>query len=133
MAIELAILAWGCVLGLVHIFAAIHVKTRQYGTAWNVGPRDEALPPPSPLAGRLSRAQANFSETFPIAAAAILIVTVAGLTSRWTALGAELWLFARLLYLPLYATGVRYVRSAVFAVSLVGIALLLWPALFGWL
>jgi len=133
MTIELATLAWGCVLGLAHIFAAIHVKTRQYGAAWNVGRRDEALPPPSPLVGRLSRAQANFFETFPVVAAAILIVTVAGLTSQWTALGAVLWLSARLLYLPLYAAGVRYIRSAVFAVSLVGILLLLWPALFGWL
>ncbi|MGZ8283800.1 MAG: MAPEG family protein, partial [Allosphingosinicella sp.] len=81
---ELTILAWGCVLALVHIFAAVRVKTRQYGTAWNMGARDEALPPPEPMVGRLARAQANYFETFPIAAAAILVVSLAGLTSRWT-------------------------------------------------
>ncbi len=126
---ELTVLAWGCVLGLVHIFAAVRVKTRQYGTKWNMGARDEALPPPEPLVGRLARAQANFFETFPIAAAAILIVTIAGLTSRWTAIGALLWLVARVVYLPLYALGVPVVRTLAFLASVVGIGLVLWPAL----
>jgi uncharacterized MAPEG superfamily protein len=129
MTIELTVLAWGCALALVHIFAAVRVKTRQYGTKWNMGARDEALPPPEPLVGRLARAQANFFETFPIAAAAILIVTAAGLTSRWTAIGALLWLAARIVYLPLYALGVPVVRTVVFLASVVGIGLVLWPAL----
>lgn len=128
---ELTVLAWGCVLALVHIFAAVRVKTRQYGTKWNVGARDEELPPPQPVVGRLARAQANFFETFPIFAAAVLIVAVAGLEDRWTALGAWLWLGARILYLPLYALGVPVVRTLVFLVSVGGIALLLWPALAG--
>jgi uncharacterized MAPEG superfamily protein len=126
---ELAVLAWGCVLALVHVFTAVRVKTRQYGSKWNMGARDEALGPPQPIVGRLARAQANFFETFPIYAAAALIVTVAGLESRWTAIGAWLWLGARLVYLPLYAFGVPVVRTIVFLVSVVGIALVLWPAL----
>ena len=35
--------------------------------------RDEELPPPNPVVGRLTRAQANFFETFPIMIAAVLI------------------------------------------------------------
>lgn len=31
MPTEIAILAWGAVLLLLHVFAAAHVKTRQYG------------------------------------------------------------------------------------------------------
>lgn len=129
MTTELAVLAWGCVLAIVHIFAAVRVKTRQYGTKWNVGARDEDLPPPAPLVGRLARAQANYFETFPVMAAAILIVSVAGLASRWTAVGALLWLGARVIYLPLYAAGVPVVRTFVFLVSVVGIGMVLWPAL----
>lgn len=131
MPIELKILAWGCVLALVHIFAAVRVKTRQYGSTWNMGARDEALPPPQPIVGRLARAQANFFETFPIAAAAILIDAAAGLFDRGTALGAILWLGARIVYLPLYAVGVPVVRTVAFMVSIVGLVLLLWPALVG--
>lgn len=127
---ELTILAWGCVLGLVHIFAAVRVKTRQYGTKWNMGARDEALPPPEPIVGRLARAQANFFETFPIAAAAILIVSEAGLTNRWTEIGAIVWLAARVVYLPVYAAGIPKLRTLIFLLSVVGIAMILRPALF---
>jgi len=129
MPIELSILAWGCLLALVHIFAAAHVKTKQYGAKWNVGARDESLPPADPLVGRLMRAQANYFETFPIAAIAILVDHAAGLLDGWTAIGAALWLGARIVYLPLYAAGVPVVRTLVFGVSLAGIALLLQPAL----
>lgn len=129
MTTELSVLAWGCILAIIHIFAAVRVKTRQYGTKWNMGARDEALPPPDPIVGRLARAQANYFETFPVMAATILIVTAAGLTSRWTALGALIWLGARAIYLPLYAAGVPVVRTIVFMVSMAGIAMVLWPAL----
>jgi len=126
---ELSVLAWGCVLGIVHIWAAVRVKTRQYGSKWNVGARDETLDPPQPIVGRLARAQANYFETFPIMAAAILIVSVAGLTGRWTEIGAILWLVARVVYLPLYAFGVPVVRTLMFTLSVVGIGMVLWPAL----
>ena len=127
MTTELTVLAWGCILALVHIFAAAQVKTRQYGPKWNMGARDEDLPPPTPLVGRMARAQANFFETFPIAIAAILIVHGAHLETRWTAIGALLWLIARAIYLPLYALGVPVVRTLVFMASLVGIVMILWP------
>ena len=129
MTVELTVLVWGCVLALVHIFAAAGVKTRQYGRKWNMGARDETLPPPEPVVGRLMRAQANFFETFPIVAAAILIVQVSGLNSRWTEMGALLWLGARVVYLPVYAMGIAGLRTLIFLVSIVAIVLLLAPAL----
>jgi uncharacterized MAPEG superfamily protein len=129
MTVELAVLAWGCILAVFHVLIAVRFKTRQYGTKWNMGARDEELPPPRPVVGRLARAQANFFETFPVAVAAILIVTVAALEDRWTALGAMLWLGARIVYLPLYAFGVPVARTLAFLVSLVGIAMILRPAL----
>jgi uncharacterized MAPEG superfamily protein len=129
MSIELKILAWGCVLALVHIFAAAQVRTRQYGTKWNMGARDEDLPPPRPLVGRLERAQANFFETFPVVIAANLAIEVAHLNNNLTALAAMLWLGARALYLPLYAAGVPVVRTLVFTVSFAGIVALLWRLL----
>ena len=130
MRTEILVLAWGCILALVHIFAAVRFKTRQYGTKWNVGARDEELPPPQPIVGRLARAQANFFETFPIAAAAILAAVVTGRTGPWTEIGALLWLGARIVYLPLYAAGVPVVRTIAFLVSIVGIMLVLGPLLF---
>jgi uncharacterized MAPEG superfamily protein len=130
MTTELHVLAWGCLLALVHVFAAIRAKTAQYGTRWNMGPRDEALDPPAkPIVGRLARAQANFFETFPLFAAAALIVTVAHLNSKWTAIGALVWIGARIVYLPLYALGIPVLRSIAWIAALVGILLVLKPAL----
>ena len=127
MAIEIRILLYAAILLLVHIFAEIHVKTRQYGTKWNMGARDEALPPPSPVAGRLGRARGNYLETLPIAIIALFGVVVADRTSDMTALGGWIWLTARITYLPLYAMGVPVVRTLVFLVSLIGLGMVLWP------
>ena len=131
MAVELRIAALGAVLLIIHIFAATHFKTKQYGRQWNVGARDDALPPLNPIGGRLARAQANFLETFPIAIVALLGVVIAGRTSPMTALGGWIWLGARLIYLPLYAAGVPVVRTLVWTIGLIGILVVLWPLLAG--
>lgn len=129
MSVELTILAWGCLFGLVQIFVAAHLATREYGVHWGLSSRETPVAPPSPLLGRVTRARDNFLETFPIAAAALLIVEMGGLNDGWTAAGAVIWLLARLAYLPVYAIGITGVRSLLFAVSIVGIGLVLWPAL----
>ncbi len=131
MTTELTVLAWGCVLALAHIFIAVRFKTRQYGAKWNMGARDEELPPPDPVVGRLARAQANFLETFPVAAAAIVVVEIADRTDQWTAIGAIVWLLARVIYLPVYALGIPRIRTLIFLISVAGIALILQGALFG--
>ena len=132
MTTELSVLAWACLLAILHLWLPIRAKTRQFGLQWNMGPRDEtpaAPAAPSPVAGRLERAQANYYESFPLIAAAILIVSVADLETRWTAIGAILWLGARVLYLPLYALGVPVLRSLVWTASVIGLLMVLWPAL----
>jgi uncharacterized MAPEG superfamily protein len=131
MPVELKILALGALLLFVHIFTATRFKTAQYGRKWNVGARDEALPEPSPVTGRTIRAQANFQETFPVAIVALLGVVVAGRTSPTTALGGWIWLGARVVYLPLYAVGVPVVRTVVWAISAIGLGMVIWPLLAG--
>jgi uncharacterized MAPEG superfamily protein len=131
MAVELKILAWGCALLLVHIFAAAGLKTKQYGSKWNVGARDEELPPLNPVAGRLVRAQANFLETFPIAIVALMGVVIAGRTSELTATGAGIWLIGRVIYLPLYWLGVPVVRTFVHMASSIGLILVLQALMIG--
>ena len=131
MAVELKILALGAVLLMIYIFTATRFKTAQYGRKWNVGARDEALPPPTPVTGRTMRAQTNFEETFPIAIVALLGVVLANRTSGRTALGGWIWLGARVVYLPLYAFGVPVIRTIVFGISMVGLGMVIWPLLFG--
>lgn len=125
MTIELQMLAWASVLGLAQIMLAAAAVTRERGTRWNASARDGQAPPPGRLAGRLLRAQSNFLETFPIFAAATLAVVFAGKADTQTALAVQLYFWARLAYVPLYAAGVPYVRSLVWLGSLAGIVMLL--------
>jgi uncharacterized MAPEG superfamily protein len=131
MPVEIRILALGALLLFIHIFVAIRFKTAQYGRNWNVGARDEALPEANAMTGRTARAQANFQETFPIAIVALLGVVLANKTSANTAIGGWIWLVARVFYLPLYAAGIRFVRTAVWTISMIGLAMVLWPLLLG--
>ena len=131
MPVELRIAALGALLLFVYIFTATRFKTAQYGRKWNVGARDEELAEPNPLSGRTMRAQANFLETFPIAIVALLGVVIAGKTSQWTALGGWIWLGARVVYLPLYAAGVPVIRTVIWSIGTIGLAMVIWPLLFG--
>ena len=90
MTTELTMLALSIVLGLVQITMAAQASTRQRGADWNVGPRDEVLPPLAGTAGRLDRAMRNFLETFPLFAAAVLIAALAGRHTWMTEWGAVL-------------------------------------------
>ena len=125
MTIELTMLALSIVLGLVQIMIAANASTRQRGADWNVGARDEVLPPLAGTAGRLDRALRNFLETFPLFAAAVLIAALAGRHNWMTQWGAVLYFAARVAYVPLYAYGVRIVRSAAWGVATLGIILIL--------
>ncbi len=129
MSTELTVLAWGCVLGILEIIIAAQSGIAQYGWGWGMSSREAATPPPKPVVGRIGRASKNFLETFPIAAAAVLIVQVGGLNSRWTAMGAVVWLAARVAHWVLYTLGITVLRTLAYLVSLAGIGMMLWPAL----
>jgi uncharacterized MAPEG superfamily protein len=125
MSVEFTMLALAIVLGFVHLFLAAHFVTAERGIAWNTGPRDATAPLAGKLAGRLDRAFANFKETFPFFAVAVLMAALLGRHNWQTVWGSELYLAARIVYLPLYALGVPFLRTLVWAVSIVGIVLLL--------
>src|SRR5690606_3449783 len=69
---ELCMLLWSVVLGLVQIALAASCSFGQRGLDWIVSARDEVKPPLVGIGGRLDRARANFLETFPLFAAAVL-------------------------------------------------------------
>ena len=76
MTFELRMLALSVVLELVQVVLASHAAS-QRGYLCTAGPRDEAVPPLTGIAGRLERALRNFVETFPLLASAVLIAYVA--------------------------------------------------------
>lgn len=129
MGIEIRFLAWAAVLGLVQLLLAATLMTAQRGSRWNVGPRDGQPPPLTGVAGRAERAFRNFLETFPFFAAAVLGVVAAGRTGEASALGVQLYLWARIAYVPLYLAGIPYLRSLVWSGAMAGVVTVLWPLL----
>jgi uncharacterized MAPEG superfamily protein len=121
MTIELKSLAWTLVLAFVQILLFNFARTGQYGLRWNTGPRDEAMPPLSARADRLRRAQDNLYETLPLFIAAVLIAHVTTRENATTALGAQIYFWGRVAYVPLYVFGVRQVRSLVWLVATAGL------------
>jgi uncharacterized MAPEG superfamily protein len=131
MSIEIRMLAWSVVLGIVQLLLASTTMTAQRGTKWNASARDGTPAPLTGVAARLERALRNFLETFAFFAAAVLAVVLTQRADAHTALGAQLYFWARVVYIPLYAAGIPYVRSLVWVVSMAGIVMVLWPLLAG--
>jgi len=123
--IELKLLVGSAIIGLLHLlWATVAGSGGHRDTAWLLGPRDD----PRPVTGqaaRLSRAYANFLETFPLFAAALIAALMAGKSGSTTQFGAWLYLIARVAYTPLYALGLPVVRTIAWTASVVGIVMVI--------
>jgi uncharacterized MAPEG superfamily protein len=126
MTTELTMLTWSLILAFVQILLFDVARTHQYGLSWNTGARDEAMPPLDVMAMRLKRAQDNLFETLPLFIGAVLIAHLAGRETMLTAIGAQIYFWGRVAYVPLYAFGVKTVRSLVWTVSTAGLLAIFW-------
>lgn len=131
MPAELALLAWSCLLVFAHLALQAAAVQLEHGPVYAGGPRDEERPVTARWARRAERALRNLMETFPVFAAAVLAVVLAGRTGELTLLGAQLYLWGRIAYLPLYVFGVPYLRSLAWAVAFAGIVMNVWPLIAG--
>jgi uncharacterized MAPEG superfamily protein len=122
VALELKLLMAAVVVGFAQLMWAAGAARAQQDLKWAAGPRDTPMPVTG-VAARLNRAFWNFAETFPFFAAAILADAAAGRLGGTLSLwGASLYVAARAIYVPLYATGIP-VRTLVWAVSIVGLGM----------
>jgi len=122
---EIQMLCWSAVLGLVQLVIVTVLAIKDQGPAYNINCRDAAAPPVTALTARLQRAFGNYRETFVYFAVAVLVVTLLNKTNATTALGAQLYFWARLVYVPVYAAGLAGVRTAVWTVSFIGLVMVL--------
>ena len=122
-----AILTW------LSIIAAAEIRSRGWtvrGLLWSLSNRDQPHgEPASALAQRADRAAANTVENFILFAAIALVAHASGVQAPKIALGAQVFFWARLVYLPLYYLGVPYVRTGVWGVGVVGMAMIVFSLL----
>jgi uncharacterized MAPEG superfamily protein len=128
--VELQSLFCAIILGLVQLVLAVLASLNVRGLPWAAGPRDQPGASLGIYGGRLERAWKNFLETFVFFAAAVLLAHALGKSTANSVLGAQIYLWARVLYVPAYVFGIPFVRTLIWAASLVGILMVLsaiWP------
>ncbi len=124
--VEMQMLWWSVALGLVQLVLSVLPSAQVRGFVWASGPRDEPGAPLGKFVGRLERAFRNFLETFVFFVAAVLMVEVLGRHSSNSALGAQIFFWARVAYVPAYAAGIPFLRTLLWSASVVGIVMVLW-------
>ncbi|WP_299151379.1 MAPEG family protein [uncultured Tateyamaria sp.] len=125
---ELTYLTYAVILLIAHAIIQATFSDLSKGLGWALGPQDEHRDQPA-MAARIQRALKNYLETLPAFIALALALTVTNLNTEATALGAAIWFWARVAYVPAYASGIPVVRSIAWFVSLAGLAMMILPLL----
>jgi uncharacterized MAPEG superfamily protein len=123
MTTELTLLVWSIALTFVQVLVAVAGATLQVGLPALAGNR-EGLPELTGWAGRARRAHWNMIENLPLFAGLVLVAHAAGISTSMTVLGAQLFLWARLAHAVIYVAGIPWLRTAAWAVSVVGLLLI---------
>jgi uncharacterized MAPEG superfamily protein len=120
---ELTLLVWAVLLAFVQVLVAVQGAMMQVGLKTLAGNR-EHFPELTGWAGRAMRAHRNMVHNLLLFAALVLVAAVADKTNDMTLLGAQLFFWARLVYVIVYLAGLPWVRTGVWAISVVGLALI---------
>src|SRR5919108_3604706 len=106
---ELTLLVWAVLLAFVQMLIAVTGATLQVGLPTLAGNR-EGLAPCTGWAGRAARAHHNMLESLVLFAALVLVAVAAGRTNSTTLLRAQLFFWARLVYVLVYLAGIPWLR-----------------------
>lgn len=123
MSTELTLLIWSTILCGAYIGVQSVLYRIQHGVKFAGSARDNE-PPPDMWNARAEKALRNFLETYAVFIALAVAIELSGRSDALTQWGAHLWFWSRWVYLPLYIFGVAYVRSAVWTISAIGLALM---------
>ena len=110
MPIELKMLVWSVALTILQMLIAALGAQMQVGLPPLAGNRDN-MPPLEGFAGRAQRAHRNMLENLVLFAALVLTAQALNRFDATTALGAQLFFWARLVYAPVYWVGVPWLRT----------------------
>ena len=122
----LTLVVYMAILTLLTLLAASLIRAKGWTPAGMMiafGNRDN-LPDATALSGRAARTAQNTLEGFLLFAAIALVAHAAGVASPRVALGAQVFFWARVVYIPVYYAGIIYLRTAVWTVSIIGMAMM---------
>jgi uncharacterized MAPEG superfamily protein len=128
---ELTCLELSVVLWVVHVLVQAGAGNLELPPGYLFTTRDKPATAGGLVFGRATRALANYIENFTPFVALALALIVTQRAGGSGALGATIWILARIVYIPIYLLGVVYVRTAVWGISIVGLLMML-RRLIGW-
>lgn len=128
---ELTCLELSVALWLVHVLVQASFGNAQTPFGYLFTSRDEPTEARGVSYGRSCRALANYLENLTPFAAIALALIATQRTGGAGAIGATIWILARIIYLPIYVFGIIYVRTIVWGISIVGLVMM-FGRLIGW-
>ena len=124
MSTEVTVFLATVALALVHLVVPVLFTIAQNGIMPVLGARDNLSSLENVYGQRMDRANNNFKETLPLALGLLILVELLGRQSGISAMGAWLYLGARLVYIPCYLFGIPVARTASWGVSATGLAMI---------
>ncbi|MFT5683023.1 MAG: putative MAPEG superfamily protein [Myxococcota bacterium] len=123
MTVDLWMLVAAVVLTWVQILIAATPGLLMF-PKWATGNRDGSVDIPT-WAQRMDRAAQNMKENLPMFAALVLIAHVSGEADATSALGAQIFVGARIAHGIIYPVGIPVVRTLVWSVSVAGMGMII--------
>lgn len=120
---DLKLLIWTVALTFIQAVIAVLGANGQVGLTTLAGNRED-LPAITGWAGRARRAHWNMLENLPLFIALVLVAHISNRADGVTLLGEQLFFWARLVYAIVYIAGIAWVRTLLWAVSVVGLILI---------
>jgi uncharacterized MAPEG superfamily protein len=123
----LTIVAETAAITWVMLVAASLIRAHAWtprGLLFALGNREGAADPQG-FAARTDRAAKNMLENLVLFTALALAAAAGGVADPQVELGARVFFWARIAYLPVYMLGIPVVRTGVWAISVAGMAMML--------
>ena len=126
MTVDVTMMVYATILALLMFLTPGMIRVKGWtpgGLMLLLGNRDN-LPEASPASARVDRAAKNMIEGMVLFVPLVAAARLANVPDEATALGAQLFFWARVVYYPVYLIGIPGVRSLAWAVSLVGLVMM---------
>lgn len=114
---------WAVVLTVVQVVVAAVLAIGQVGLPTLAGNRESIGELPG-MAGRAVRAHRNMLENLVLFVALALVAHLANRVTPTALLGAQLFFWGRVAHAIIYLAGIPWLRTAAFAVSVVGLVMI---------
>lgn len=125
MYFELYMIVVAIIIGIMHLSLDSFAYKVQVGNAYTLTGQDDNIVR-THLAGRMRRANRNFTENFGLFAVAVILVHLTGAQGDFSYWGSAIWVAMRVIYIPAYIWVFPWLRTIIWQISMVGLLLIVW-------